>query len=160
MRSFNVPYIWNLDEHEAQSTEIGNLDTNRENTNRYVTSYNTLHNEKITDLINAATTLIMATAMFMQFDITDLSQMGNQNTLYLIGGVLALTAYSLLKQTIEEVKQRIYNFTISGNVKKRIKGEDKGTQMNIIDYINSGHGTHNDIETYIELTSSYNFTTS
>lgn len=145
MESFNVPYIWK--DKRAHNAEIEQVPV-FEPTRREI--------ENAARLAEKAFNMYAASLMYMQLSSEVNLDAGGSNSLYLIGGSLAITSASILIDIINNLEKEIQSFRLSVNIHQRENASSKfkGDQT-IVDFLNSTESHIGNM--YISLSSSYTF---
>ena len=138
MQSFNIYYEYNANTKRAEK-----VDSNPQ----FVTQRNTI--ETCAKIGRQMVSLMAASLMYMQ---TSDSTKGDSNTLYLIGGTTLISAATILKDIIKEIRSTLSNFKLRVNA---ISASDtEKSARTIVDlYNNNGRLTN----TTFKLSSSYVF---
>lgn len=147
MEGFNIPYKWMRGEGgeggtatEASINEVPLFaDTRKEIVENA---------EKARRLIN----IFSAAMMFMQMQNDIHLEKGASNSLYIIGGSLAITSASIILDIINKLKNEIQSFNMEVSFRKE---GARGSQT-IIDFFNANKGASRD-KYYIQMQSSYTF---
>lgn len=145
MEGFNIPYIWdNQKASEAELDEVPAFSSTR------------IAIMEAAELARKALNMYAASLMYMQLSKDIKMESGGGNSLYLIGGSLAITSASILSDIIKKIEDNIQSFKLSVNVHQREdeKSKFKGDQT-IVDFLNN-EGSHRG-NMYITLSSSYTF---
>lgn len=143
MEQFNVPYLWAND--KAYEVGMGeNL------------AFAPVRQSIIDAASHAreAALSFVAGMMYMQLEPASTGS-GDSNSLYLIGGTLAITSASILRDIINQLKDHILSFKIelSRVINEKAKKKSIGT---IVEFLNAGSGNHLNTTQYV-LQSSYTF---
>ena len=153
MEMFNIPYVWNSSKQSNQAEE--------KSINEVPPFYMT---RKIilteADRARQALTVFMTGMMYMQLD-ESVTKNNISNSLYIIGGTLAITSATILADVIKSLEKGLNTFdvTMKATLRSPRKGEKKDNLTKvgtIVDFLNAGHGKHFG-DTKYTLQSSYTF---
>ena len=136
MKNFNIMYRW-----EDKHAVAGNNDEFADVRKRI---------ESAAALAEKALQAFSAAMMFMQTS-ADIKDNQDANSLYIIGGVMAISSASILSDVIEDIEKDVRRFNI--NTKVSQKSKDAGT---IVEFLNNNKGRHLDYFS-VSIQSSYNF---
>lgn len=138
MQGFNITYNWDSSSGSAKEVESNpDFDTVR------------LQIEEYAGYAQKIASLFAASMMYMQQDFVS---NGSSNTLYLIGGATLVSAATILKDIVQDIKGALNRFKVSVEGHSAVKGK-KGAKT-IVDVINAkGHLG----DTKFMLESSYTF---
>lgn len=140
MEAFNVPYLWKSKKKKNKAVEVNLNKVPKFTTTRL-------------DIINAAEKArkalmgFIAGMMYMQLQPLENAE---ANTLYIIGGTLAVTSATILNDIINNLEDEISNVNFTWKENKSRKGK-----YTIVDFLNSSSGHHFNQE--FTLQSSYTF---
>lgn len=145
MENFNIPYVWeNGKAYKATMAEVPTFEP---------TGIAIIEAAKMAE---KAFNMYAASLMYMQLSNEVNLDAGGSNSLYLVGGSLAITSASILIDIINNLEKSIQSFKLSVSVHQREddKSKFKGDQT-IVDFLNSS-GSHVG-NMYVTLSSSYTF---
>lgn len=141
MEDFNIPYIWS--DNRATPADINQVP--RFSLTRRAIISSAEHARK-------AATSFVAGMMYMQLSPNDAA--GTSNTLYLIGGTLAITSASILTDIIHNLEKELTSFRVEIERVVNKKTKEKNIET-IVDFLNTEGGHLNSMQ-YV-LKSSYTF---
>ena len=136
MKNFNIMYRW-----EDNHAVAGDNDVFAK-TRRGI--------EEAAVMAEKAMQAFSAAMMFMQTS-SDIKDNQDANSLYIIGGMMAISSASILSDIIKDIEKDIRRFNINTKVTKGTK-----TDGTIVDFLNSNKGEHLDYFNIL-IQSSYNF---
>lgn len=145
MKDFNIPYVWeNGNAYNATMAEVPVFEPTR------------IAIIEAAKMAEKAFNMYAASLMYMQLSNEVNLETGGSNSLYLIGGSLAITSASILIDIINNLEKNIQSFRLSVNIHQRKeKKEEFKRDQTIVDFLNNTGGHINNM--YITLSSSYTF---
>lgn len=145
MKSFNIGY-----HYEGKTAVKGLLSEDKdERVSVYKTTY-----EEIQKLYNIVTKLIAIAATFiMRVQTLNGEDYEQKNTLWLIGGTLAISSAQILENLIKQIKGELNNFKLLVNTTYS-EGNNKSS-FTIINYLNENRLPETNLKTVLQT--SYNF---
>lgn len=146
MEDFNIPYIWKKSRKKKNQTNIG---TAKEVSIDKVPKFASTRLKIIEASEKAQKALVGFVAGMMYMQLKPLEN-AEANSLYIVGGTLAITSATILKDIIEDLKNDIMNVHFSLKEMHSRKG-----QYTIVDFLNSTSGHH--LKQEFTLQSSYTF---
>lgn len=139
MENFNIEYIW-----ENKAPKIApNKDF----------SPVRIDIERLAQLAKKAILVFSAASMFMQMSNEVNLKTGGGNSLYIIGGTLAITSATIISDIIKDLENNIQRFSVEYKTRAKTQGE-KGKNFTIVDFFRATSHTG---EVYTSLNTSYNF---
>lgn len=142
---FNVPYKWNDSTHMAEKKPIEEVQEFADVRNRII---------EAAEKARQALAYFLAGMMHMQFQPSQNPQ--DANTLYIIGGTLAITGASILLDVIEQIKLNVQQFDFSIKAVKLKENQKTNNFKDIVDFFNMNKYDRKNT-TKLILQSSYNF---